>query len=138
LRALVLDGSTTLGFLLDDEKFAAALRALESIEKGMPAYVPVHWWLETVNGLIKCERRRRLSQIKIAATLNALHALPVITDEQTAARCTGETAALARQYALTIYDAAYLELAIRRGASLATADRELAKAARAAGVKVLD
>jgi predicted nucleic acid-binding protein len=138
LRALVLDGSTTLGFLLEDEKLEAALRALESIEKGTPAYVPVHWWLETVNGLIMSERRKRISRVRIAASLEALQALPVITDEETATRCTGETAALARQYALTIYDAAYLELAMRRGASLATADRELAKAARAAGVKVLD
>jgi predicted nucleic acid-binding protein len=62
--------------------------------------------------------------------------LPVITDEETARRSGSDTIALARQYGLTIYDAAYLELAMRRGASLATTDRDLTKAAKAAGVSL--
>jgi len=57
-----------------------------------------------------------------------------VTAEQTAQRAFGETAALARQYRLTVYDAAYLELAMHRGASLATTDQALAQAAKAAGV----
>jgi predicted nucleic acid-binding protein len=40
------------------------------------------------------------------------------------------------QYGLTIYDAAYLELAMRRRAKLATNDRDLLKAANACGVAV--
>jgi len=138
LSSLVLDGSTTLGFLLDDERFSQALVALASIEKGIPTYVPAHWWLETANGLIMSERRKRISAAKVATALHALQTLPVITDEQTAERCTGSTVGLAREFALTVYDAAYLELAMRRGSTLATADRDLAKAAVAAGVKVLN
>ena len=59
------------------------------------------------------------------------------TDGETGRRAAGETAGLARQYGLTVYDAAYLELALRRGATLATTDAALAKAARKAGVAVI-
>ena len=45
--------------------------------------------------------------------------------------------ALARAHRLTIYDAGCLELAGRIGAPLATLDRQLARAARAAGVPLL-
>ena len=44
--------------------------------------------------------------------------------------------ALARSYGLTAYDAMYLELALRRGAPLATFDSQLADATRKAGGRV--
>lgn len=137
MKSLVVDGSTTLGFLLKDEQSAHALKTLKAMEKGTPTYVPSHWWLETANGLIMAERRKRASQADITEALHLVHALPVITDDETGQRCADETVALARQYALTIYDAAYLELAMRRRATLATTDHALAKAATAAGVTVL-
>jgi predicted nucleic acid-binding protein len=80
------------------------------------------------------ERRKRASQAEITEALSLVAALPVVTDDQTAQRAFSDTVALARQYGLTIYDAAYLELAMRRGASLATTDGALSKAAKAAGV----
>jgi predicted nucleic acid-binding protein len=137
LNSLVLDGSTTLGFLLEDERFSQALNASKVIEEGRTTYVPVHWWLETANGLLMSERRKRISQVKTSEALHVLYAMPVITDQQTAIPCNGDTASLARQYELTIHDAAYLELAMRCGSVLATADRELAAAAHRAGVEVL-
>jgi predicted nucleic acid-binding protein len=69
--------------------------------------------------------------------LGYLRLIGVVTDDETGARCAAETIALARQYDLTIYDAAYLELAIRRQTVLGTADRALARAAKAAGVGLL-
>lgn len=133
---LVIDGSTALGFLLADEQPESASKALDAVESGVPTLVPAHWCVEVANGLIMAERRKRASQAEVTEALNLVSALPVITDEQTAQRAFGDTAALARQYGLTIYDAAYLELAMRRGASLATSDEALAKAANAAGVTV--
>ena len=44
---------------------------------------------------------------------------------------------LAEQYTLSAYDAAYLELAQRRGLVLASLDLSLGAAARRAGVKVI-
>jgi predicted nucleic acid-binding protein len=131
---LVIDGSTALGFLLADEQPEPALKALDAVEKGVPTIVPAHWCVEVANGLIMAERRKRASQADITEALSLVAALPVLTDVETAQRAVSDTAAVARQYGLTIYDAAYLELAMRRGASLATTDGDLAKAARAAGV----
>ncbi len=136
MKAFVIDGSTAIGFFLRDEQSASCLKALEAIEVGVPTFVPAHWCVEVANGLIMAERRKRASQADITEALSLAAALPVIEDDQTAQRAGGATAALARQYGLTIYNAAYLELAMRRGAALATTDQALAKAAKAAGVTV--
>jgi len=137
MKSMVLDGSMTLGFLLEDERFSGALKVLEEIEAGTPTYVPGLWWLETANGLLMSERRKRSTQAGIARALEACQDLPVITDDQPAPACVRATLALARQYGLTIYDASYLELALRTGSPLATADQKLAMAAGSAGVTVL-
>ena len=136
MKALVIDGSTTIGFLLKDKQSVSALKALDAIENGTPTFVPAHWFVEVANGLIMAERRKRASQADITEALGLAASLPVIADELTAQNVGSSTAALARQYSLTIYDAAYLVLAMRRGASLATTDRALAKAAKAAGVVI--
>lgn len=137
MNALVIDGSTAIGFLMQDEQAAAALKALAAMESGVQTFVPSHWWLEVANGLVMAERRKRVSQADVVEALNLVQALPVLTDDETARRSSSEIAALARQYGLTVYDAAYLELAMRQGATLATDDQALARAATAAGVPVL-
>jgi len=137
MKALVIDASTALGFLLKDEQAASNMKALKAMEQDSTTYVPTHWWLETANGLLTAERRKRASQAEITEALQLLQALPVITDDETAQRSGSETMALARQYALTGYDAAYLELAIRRNAVLATTDRALAVAATGVGISIL-
>jgi predicted nucleic acid-binding protein len=83
------------------------------------------------------ERRKRATQADVTEALHVVLSLPIEIDRDTTRYVAGETAGLARQYALTIYDAAYLELAMRRGAALATSDAELARAAKKAGVAVL-
>lgn len=137
MKSLVIDGSTALGFLLKDERDTCALSALAAIENGVPTYIPAHCFVETTNGLLMAERRKRVTQSDVTEALGLLGALPIITDSETAAKAGSETIALARQYGLTIYDAAYLELAMRRGASLATNDLELARAATSAGVNLI-
>ena len=137
MKALVIDGSTALGFLMSDEQAPAAFRALDALERGAPTFVPAHWPLEVANGLLMAERRRRATQADVTEALHVVLSLPIEIDRETTSRVTGDTAGLARQYGLTIYDAAYLELAMRRGATLATSDAELARAAKKAGVGVL-
>jgi predicted nucleic acid-binding protein len=135
--ALVIDGSTTLGFVLQDERGPAPLRALAALEQGAPAHVPAHWGVEVANGLLMAERRKRATQAEITEALGLVALLPVRPDEETATRAFQDTVALARQYGLIVYDAAYLELAMRKGARLATTDRALMAAARDAGVALL-
>jgi predicted nucleic acid-binding protein len=137
MKALVIDGSTALGFLMSDEQAPRALDALEALERGVPTFVPSHWPLEVANGLLMAERRRRATHADVTEALDVILSFPVEIDRDTARHVAGETAGLARQYGLTIYDAAYLELAMRRGAALATSDADLARAAKRAGVAVL-
>jgi predicted nucleic acid-binding protein len=136
MKALVIDGSTALGFLMSDEQAPEAMAALDALDSGVPAFVPAHWRLEVANGLVMAERRKRLTQADATEALQAVFSLPVEIDGETGRHVAGETIGLARQYGLTVYDAAYLELAMRHGATLATSDTRLAKAARAAGVTV--
>lgn len=135
MNALVIDSSIALGFVLKDEQEPRALRAREFIKQGVPTFVPAHWCVEVANGLVMAERRKRATQADTTESLNLVAALPVIVDDETARRV-GDTAALARQCGLTVYDAVYLELAMRKGAALATSDTALAKAAKAAGVAI--
>jgi predicted nucleic acid-binding protein len=83
------------------------------------------------------ERRKRATQADMTEALHAVLSLPIEIDRDTTRRVAGETTGLARQHGLTVYDAAYLELAMRLGATLATSDAALARAARKAGVGLL-
>jgi predicted nucleic acid-binding protein len=137
VKSMVLDGSMTIGFLMEDERFSGAIKVLEAIEKGTPTYVPSLWWHETANALLMSERRKRSTQ---AGTINSLHVirdLPVRPDEESEAVTAANAVRLAREFGLTVYDAAYLELAIRKNCLLATADKRLAKAARDAGITLV-
>lgn len=139
MNAVVLDGSFVLSVVLEDERSESILRAIRTI-RAMPAgsqYVPSHFWVEITNAMLMAERRKRISKEEMGRSLDAAFAIPVLTDDETNLRCPRETVRLAREFALTIYDAAYLELAIRHGAGLATVDRALACAARKAGVDVI-
>jgi len=88
------------------------------------------------NALIQGERRRRLTVADSQRFLDLLESLPIEIDGETATRATGATMANGREYRLTVYDAAYLELAMREGLSLATTDRKLRTAIKSAGVQL--
>jgi predicted nucleic acid-binding protein len=96
--------------------------------------VPALWWFEVRNILIVNERRGRLAHADTAAFLRGLSRLGIVTD-----RAPEETAVLtlARKHRLTVYDASYLELAQRETLPLATLDKGLLAAAKAAGTALL-
>jgi predicted nucleic acid-binding protein len=127
--AYVVDPSVALAWLLPDETNARADAVRLAIENGADAWVPVHWRLEIGNGLLLAERRGRIMAAQVAQALSLMHALPLEEDEETAQQIPTRTLMLARKHGLTVYDAAYLELAQRRGAILATFDGQLLKAA---------
>jgi predicted nucleic acid-binding protein len=82
------------------------------------------------------ERRGRITAEAVGQALSLLKTLPFAEDEQTAPQVASSTFPLARKHGLTIYDAAYLELAQRRGTVLVTLDAQLARAAANEGVAV--
>ncbi|MGA2174213.1 MAG: type II toxin-antitoxin system VapC family toxin [Verrucomicrobiota bacterium] len=127
--AYVIGPSVALAWLLPDETNPRAAAVRAGIENGADAWIPSHWWLEIGNGLLMAERRGRITAEQVAEALSLANALPLEEDEETAEQVPVRTFTLARKYGLTIYDAAYLELAQRRRAILATFDEQLLEAA---------
>lgn len=132
---IVIDASIALAWCFDDEASDETdAVAQQVIANG--GLVPSLFHLELANVLLQAERRGRISPSEIAQRLDLIAQMPIETDPQTASRAWSETLSLARAHKLTSYDAAYLELAARRGAALATKDKALAAAARQLGVPV--
>jgi predicted nucleic acid-binding protein len=105
------------------------------IEAG--AVVPTLWRLEVANSLTIAIRRKRIDQAFRNAAMADLSSLDIVTDHQTDALAWSDTLAVADHFGLTLYDAAYVELARRQNLPLATLDRDMAAAAAALGLKVL-
>ncbi len=135
MSRFVVDCSVTMAWCFADELDEYADTVLQAMSNNQ-ATVPALWPLEVANTLLHGERRRRLTVAASQRFLGLLEALPIEIDRETAARATGSTLAVAREYGLTVYDAAYLELSMREGLSLATRDRKMRTAVKAAGVKL--
>jgi predicted nucleic acid-binding protein len=136
LIMLVVDASIALTWCFEDE-VTAATEAIGAQVDADGAVVPTLWRLEVANALLLAERRGRLDRLGVEQRLQLLAALPISIDAETDARAWNDTMLLARAGRLTLYDAAYLELAIRINGTLATLDRALARAARHLGVAVV-
>jgi Predicted nucleic acid-binding protein, contains PIN domain len=131
----VVDASVTLAWCFDDEASAATEAVLRRLLlEG--AIAPAHWSLEVGNGLRVGERRGRIDRSKLASAESLLTELlvdVVPVDIPTMLRAV----ALARRHDLTVYDAAYLDLAATRGLGLATIDEQLMAACRKARVRLI-
>jgi predicted nucleic acid-binding protein len=136
--SIVLDASMALSWLIDraDRSEAAlAQRAFGEVNL-TGAQVPALWFAEVANTLLVFERAKRLTEQNSASYLADLALLAITQDDLPPASLQQRVLDLGRVYKLSAYDATYLELAMRRAATLATFDRKLADAARAAGVRV--
>ena len=136
MSAFVLDCSIAVAWLFDDEASPETDALLDRL-KNDGALVPGLWRLELGNVLAHAERRNRIAAAQIAAYLDLLNRLPIVTDTETESRALREILTLARTENLTTYDAAYLELAMRRRAELATRDKAPIQAAARVGVETL-
>jgi predicted nucleic acid-binding protein len=110
---------------------------LDDIASGTSAVVPVLWAFEVANSLLVLQRRKRISVDECARARQHLASLPLVVDDDGPRLALSRTAQLAEQHGLSVYAAAYLELAARRGVPLASRDAALNKAAKLAGVKTL-
>ena len=134
--SLVLDSSVTLSWFFEDERTSATASVLERVvEQG--AVVPAIWRLEVANALQSGLRRGRVDAAFRDATLSDLGQLDIVSEPDTDSHAWAETLQLADRFRLTLYDAAYMELAQRRHLPLATLDRELRMAAKALGTVLL-
>ena len=134
--SIVLDGSATLAWIYPDETTDAILAVFDHvIHKG--AFVPDLWRIEIANSLTQGVRRSRITLQERSESLADLASLGIITDNQTGKHIWSDTLALADRHRLTVYDATYLELALRLALPLATLDDELREAALREGLAVM-
>ena len=129
MPGLVLDASVSLAWMLPGEVDTEPAKQLIEMVSDQGAIVPSHWRLEVANALLMAERRGRVTSEQVAALLDQLAALPISIAPETAARAWDASPALARKHRLSLYDAAYLELALRKGLPLASFDGALLRAA---------
>jgi predicted nucleic acid-binding protein len=129
---LVVDASVAASWYLPDESDPSAAAALEQIgEDG--AIVPQIWWFDVRNTFLIAERKGRVDPTETSTFLERLSRLPI----RLAPSQSQGVVLIARQFRLTCYDAAYIELAARLTVPLATLDRSMAEAARRADVAVM-
>ena len=133
MTGVVIDASTALAWCFPDESSDYADSVLVALE-GKTILVPAIWSLEIANAVLVGERKKRLRQPEILRFITLLENLSVLEDVQSVGDQVGNVLPLAREYSLSAYDAAYLELAIRHSVPLATLDGKLEKAAKQAGV----
>ena len=134
--AFVVDASIALAWCFEDEASPMADRVLNRLEDE-EGVAPSIWPLEVANGLRSAERRGRIDEQEVPGVVRFLTTLPIEVVPNSLDQALGPVLSLARAAGLSTYDAAYLDLALRRGLPLATADEYLAQAAQACGVDLV-
>ncbi len=136
MNRFVLDTSVALAWCFEDETSTAADRILDLLASS-EAIVPAIWPVEVGNALLVGERRKRIAPAETVRSLALLRSLNIRLDDASPRLQVDDLVALARAQKLSVYDAAYLSLALREGIPLATLDRALAEAARRTGITLL-
>ena len=132
--SFVLDASAAMILLFQEENPAAAGR-LMTLLASESAIAPQVWHFEVANALRVAEMRQRATPAETAKSIAMLHHLPLEIESE--APAIALLLALAREYGLSAYDAAYLELALRKSCGIATFDKKLAAASVRAGLSLI-
>ncbi len=133
--AFVLDCSVTMAWVFSDEANESTDALRESLLKNS-AVVPVLWPIEVGNVLLVATRRGRITEDDWPHIRDDLEALPIDVDTESCDRVLDTVLPIANEHGLSVYDAMYLELALRLGLPLATLDQKLIAAGKATGVEV--
>ena len=136
-KEFVVDASISIAWVHPAQATTQSQALLEAIAAGAVVRAPALWSLETANALLVLTRRRKLSEAERVNALTVRAQLSVVLDHETAALAFGKLSDLATRHGLSVYDAAYLELALRRKLPIACKDGPLRTAAKRARVKLL-
>ena len=134
--AYVVDASMAFSWIYPSQASVDADALLESVKGGTAVVVPPLWFLEVANGLLAAQRRGLVTASERTTALRQLSALIITVDDESVRTAFGRTSALAEEHGLSVYDAAYLELALRRELPIASRDKAILAAANRNGVEV--
>lgn len=137
MTAFVLDASITLAWSFEDEASSYTESLLNQMQNGANASVPPHWPVEVLNVLVLGKKKGRITEEKLQSFLLLLNSLSIQIAPNYDFAQLNRIRTLAEKHKLTAYDAAYLELALRRREPIASLDEDLRKAAKAEGVQLI-
>jgi predicted nucleic acid-binding protein len=135
LNGIVIDASVALAWCFPDEASNYADSVLLALENET-VIVPAIWTVEVTNALLVGERRKRIRQPEIRRFVDLVKGLSIVQDGHAFVDIVSNVLPLAREYNLSAYDAAYLDVAVRHEIPIATLDSGLQRACTAAGIKV--
>ena len=133
----VADSSIALAWVHPSQANNLTRALMEDVEAGAVIHVPGLWPLEIGNALLVAVRRKLITDAQRKAALSLLSRLNVALDAETASLAWTAISDLAAKHNLSVYDSAYLELAVRKKLPLASRDEALQRAGRREGVTVL-
>ena len=136
-KGWVIDSSVGFGWIHADQATPETDRLLAELESGGVMVVPAFWFLEIANTVLSLQRRRKMTREERKYALATLSRMNLTIDVESGNAAFHKISELAEEYGLSIYDAVYLEVALRRGLALASRDRALVSAAKKCGVQVL-
>jgi predicted nucleic acid-binding protein len=133
----IADSSVGVAWAVHSQAGEATDELLDRVASGTALVVPTLWPFEVANSLLVLLRRKKILANDRDRALGALARLPLLVDEEGPRLALGRISELAAEHGLSVYDAVYLELAVRRKLPLASRDEALCKAAQACRVKLL-
>ena len=133
MAALVIDSSIAAAWCFPDEETPYTNAVLQIVAAPTEAAAPRLWAYEIRNSVLMGVRRKRISHTHAADFMDTLNSLPVRLSDPLSY---DEVFALANRHSLTVYDAAYLDLALRQGLPIASLDTALIRAAEQSGVVI--
>jgi predicted nucleic acid-binding protein len=136
-EGFIADSSVGVAWGVHSQASATTEDLLDRVAAGAPLVVPTSWPFEVANAMLVLLRRRRILAADRARALGALARLPLVVDDEGPRLAFGRISELAAEHRLSVYDATYLELAMRRRLQLASRDEVLREAARSCSVRVL-
>ncbi len=125
-----------MAWCFEDEEAEHSKKILHLFKK-MSALVPGIWPLEVTNVLCVAERKKRIDSDQSDEFLRLLNSLPIEVDSGLNRMFNNPLLQLARDHGLSAYDAAYLEIAQRYDAPLASFDKDLTVVAKKLSIKLL-
>ena len=130
---LIIDASVASAWCFPDERKDYANAVLRAVSSSVVAVAPRLWAYEVRNSVLMGLRRGRISKADADSFLDSLADLNIRLADPVSYDAVFKLAELS---GLTVYDAAYLDLAVRQGVQLASLDDALQKAAVKAGVRL--